>query len=295
VVHHHHASGPPVVTGVEGATGDQLDSQRTQPIPADDPVVGRRPGPTFSGYGLPTDEVDGLLVSALKRQGVHDADVSDARHRGQAFERTVDRPVAHRRGVVAASPHNPVEGEQAFGLEARIRSIEIAQRADHEAGPDQEGARESAFADDQPGTPAVAARRARRPTLLRQPLAHVLAARMKRGHQPGEHTGQETGDDGKPDPPPVERDLVHARRARREHRLETAEGPAPEEHAGATSQQPEDEALDQKLPRDPHAPGSEGGAHGELFGSSMGAGQLKTGDVGAGDEEHEARCAEQHV
>jgi hypothetical protein len=36
------------------------------------------------------------------------------------------------------------------------------------------------------------------PALLRQPLAHVLAARMERVHQPGEYTGQEAGGDGKP-------------------------------------------------------------------------------------------------
>ena len=70
--------------------------------------------------------------------------------------------------------------------------------------------------------------------------------------------------------------------------------PVGEQQSGGGAEQRQHAALGEELREDAAASGAERDAHGDLALPRFGAGEHEAGDVGAGDEQHEADGAEQH-
>ena len=85
-----------------------------------------------------------------------------------------------------------------------------------------------------------------------------------------------------------------AREKIREPGLQRLRAPPREENAEHATEKCEQDVFREQLHGEARRRGTEGGADGGVAFATGRAGELEIGDVGAGDEEHEADGAEQH-
>ena len=92
----------------------------------------------------------------------------------------------------------------------------------------------------------------------------------------------------------VNRDFAETGKVRRSHRGQKPEPAVGDRQSTRAAQDSERDALDQQLVRDVPAPGAQRRANRELLLASFRSHQQEIGDVGAGDQQHDADGAHQH-
>ena len=216
------------------------------------------------------------------------ADGLHAGHRGQALDQRAEdlalaRLVVHDRGPDA-------HDDDVLGPQPEVHRAQLLQRADEEAGPDQEdGGEPDLHADEglaQPDVPMAAGDGSR---LGLQGGAGRHPRGLQRGHEAEEERGREGERGGEEEDPQVGR--------RREREVRGVEGQEAQERPrqrqaedepGDAAGDGQDQALHQELAHDLAAPRAERGPDRDLLLSRRGAREQQVRDVGAGDEEHQA-------
>jgi len=111
---------------------------------------------------------------------------------------------------------------------------------------------------------------------------------LKAGREAEEQAGQQGDEEREAEDAPVERDGEVRREKRRTHRPEQILGPLGEDQPGHAADPGQQHAFRDELAEQPPAVGADGEAHGDLALARHGAGEEEIGQVGAGDQKHEA-------
>ena len=205
------------------------------------------------------------------------------------------------RTTVACIAHQLVGNGEAHDLEGGgigEAGIDIAhgqEGADHEHRADEQNQRHGDLGDDQQIAGALAfAADAGCPRGAEQGLA--LPRRSIAQYRDGaeEQAGKHRENEGEGDGPAVEGNLAETRQFRGANRRQQAQPGVGYGHAGSSAEQAQRDALQQQLARDAPSAGTERGADGKLLLASIGADQQQVGDVGAGDQHHQADRGHDH-
>ncbi len=202
-------------------------------------------------------------------------------------------------GRVAEAAHVEPRAEHVLAIEADLRGREHAQAPHEQAGDDEEQQAERHLrGDERPaGEERPAADQPDRARLELERLRDRHARAAKRRQQTaGEarherHAGGEG--DHAPVDPGVERD-ERALSAGKESEQEIA-APHGEAQADRAAGETEKQALDEKLADEPHAPGAERQAHGNLALARRRPRHQQAGDVAAGNQEQHDHHREEDV
>ena len=117
-----------------------------------------------------------------------------------------------------------------------------------------------------------------------------MPGRRQPEDQAGDQRHREREDQGRQ----IDRHLVETREIRRRQREERRHAPARDDGTAEAGGERQHHALGEELADQAAASGADRRAHDDLAAARRGARQQQIGDVGAGDEQHEAHRAEQH-
>ncbi len=117
---------------------------------------------------------------------------------------------------------------------------------------------------------------------------------MQRGHDAEQQAGDRGDGDGRDKHAQVERDVHRTRDAIGHGTAQRLHDPPRDDDAKRRPDCRQDQTLDEELADQTPSAGPERRAHGNLALTSAGASEQQVGDVGAGDEEHDAYRGEQH-
>ena len=122
----------------------------------------------------------------------------------------------------------------------------------------------------------------------------VDADRRQGGGEAEEDAGGYRNQECKGEHGAVDADFLEARDVARVHAADDEEAGLGHQQAENAAEDSDQDAFGEELADEAGPAGAEGGADGDFFLASGGAGEQEVGDVGAGDEQHEADRAEQH-
>jgi len=136
-----------------------------------------------------------------------------------------------------------------------------------------------------------------RPASVAQSAAERIRGRapagVQRRQRPEQQRRQQRQQRGEGEDRRVNRDLVNPGDALQSQTLERGDGPVGEDHPGCPSQQPEQQALDQRLPDQPRRGGAQGRAHRQIALARGGARQEQVGQVRAGHQQQQPHGGEE--
>ena len=181
-------------------------------------------------------------------------------------------------------------------VEAHVHAIEREEAPHHEARARKEHERQHDFSDDQRAGPAPGAQAAgaAAAAAFLHHLVDVGLGHVKRWREAEDERGRDAHPRKEDDDDGIDRELHPVRLALvGQHRVEdpdAAQGQAQPEHAADARQQ---DAFDQQLTHDPPAARAERHADRNLARPLCRPREQQVGDVGAGDQQHEADRAHQ--
>jgi hypothetical protein len=123
-------------------------------------------------------------------------------------------------------------------------------------------------------------------SLERRRQGHARGA--PRRHDPEQEAGEDRGDAGESQDHGVDADLLGARQPVGACRGQEIDAPPGEQQPEAAAEHGEQQALDHEQAHEARSAGAEGHAHGDLAPARHAPDQQQVGEIGAGDEEHEA-------
>ncbi len=219
----------------------------------------------------------------------------NAGRRADALE-SVGEQLVHLRGILVpfVLQRNGRRGH-AGRIEPRAQAAQMHEGAHEEARADEQHDAHRHFADDQeaPRAPAPATGHSAR-ARFRERRVDVHAARVQRGHESEEQAGHEGGEQRDRQHRPIElHGIAHGKHGRAQLDEGAQSAPADDETERAAAER-EQRALNQELPDDGTPPASERHARGNLPRARSRSREQQTGDVHAGNEQHQANRAPQH-
>ena len=184
-------------------------------------------------------------------------------------------------------------------VETGIDSPERDGRADEECRTDEEDQRERDLDDDEKRPRLVLTESSARPAgAFLHGGGEVGTRALNRRNQAEEHARAERDRQREEQDAPVHADepalLADARKTSSIDAEQSADPDDPEDRPEHAAGERQHHALGQQLPHDPAAAGPDGGTHGNLTPPARGADEQQVGDVGTGDEQHEADGADEH-
>ena len=183
------------------------------------------------------------------------------------------------------------------GVESQAGLFKIPESAEEQAGADQKKGREGDFAGDQPS--------AELPPMEREPTPREAACKCglrdwnalpADAGSSDESTVVSDGDGSQDEHDgPVNGNGVGAGNGVLGQLADAHHGELSEQHAHAAAEKTEQQAFREHLTYETHAPGAQCGAHRELLLAAQATGDQQVGHIGAGDQEHQAKRAEERV
>ena len=196
---------------------------------------------------------------------------------------------------VAGERRIDADVDAVFGLKSEVLVLHLLQTAGEQAGSGEQDDGERGLHDDEgflrkrgavAGAAIGSAERFRRIGMRGEPCRG--GAEEQAGDQ-GEDKGEaENGQRRRG----VDGNEVSAVEGQRDDQLDSEKG---DEHAGSAAQQGKDDAFSERLADEALSGGAEGEAHRGLSAAGGSAGQQQVGDIGAGDEQHQAAHTEQNT
>ena len=279
----------------EQAAAHERDTHRAEVVAAHDADVGdrllalRRRGPIR--HTEPRRR-----AQAVERQEADAAGRDDAGHVGQVPNQLLEE--AHPRRVLAVgrARQRDLHRQYLVRAEPRIDRQQALEAADEQAGAREQDDGQRDLDDHQRRAQAAAPRAAAAHAVL-QRVVEIGPRRRHRRCEAEEHGRGERDEHREGQDPAVERRRLEPWNGellggRREQRLKT---PGRDEHAAGRAGPRERDALDEQLPHEPETAGAERRPHRQLALPRRRARQEQVGDVGAGDEQHEADRAGQRA
>ncbi len=222
--------------------------------------------PIESTPGSGGDALQDLPVHANDRKGIFDFGRGDREAKGKDFLRA----------------HEP-----------RLHLPECLEASNHEPGAHQKNQRERDLSDHEKAAramPLAAFASATASFLERR--GEALAAVLEEREEPEEDSGEQRDSEGEQQHRRVDPDLVQTGKALGSDGDEKTNAPVCERETEETAEDSQAHAFEQQLPRKTLPVGAESGAQRQLLLAGVGPDQEQVGDVGAGDEKHEAYRAE---
>ena len=199
------------------------------------------------------------------------------------------------RAVVTAPLGRDAERDDVVHVYPQLHAGDVHEALHEQPSRDEEGGRQGDLRRDQRGPEPGRGARARDLSRVGADGRHQLGARTVPGR---EHAKENPGRDGERGREQqhrrLERELQSALRVGREQSGDSVEGPLGDDQAGQPAQRGEENRLREQLRRQLKAAGAQGQAHAHLHGAPRSPREEEIRDVGARDEEHDARHAEQH-
>jgi hypothetical protein len=243
----------------------------------------------FSGGKLVAlDEVRSLRIVVRERHRADEAGRRYARQRAHRFERALielrDRCVI----LVAVFGQVDAHAQHALRVEAGAGFLQVHEASDQQARAGEQRHCKRHLHDDE-----HAPRRARRAAAAAAAAAFLehfvgaLAPQSDNREEAEQHAGQQRQRQRERDDAAIEADGETVCCIIQTEQADQLYAPLRNDQSGDAAGQREHQALDQKLAREPAAPGAERGADRQLFLPGRDARQHEIGDVGAGDQQHE--------
>ncbi len=289
-----HRHGVVTVGRLEQAALHQALRHRLEISGRDDSVRGARLL-ARTRHGSSLDQIPERPEVARNRQMVDGAGRRDARQRRDALNRRIEELASASRVGRCGALERHAQRHDAGRLEAEMYLPQREQCASEQPRGDQQQQREGNFRRHQRVTGAPARRRpGHRPAVARgsdqRTLVHLDGGNQRRGQARQQRRGERERQHRRRD---VQHGVRRQRIGRQYPREQPQAGPrkrCASHRAGDAERQPfEDEEPDQ-----PSAAGAERGAQRQLAAAARGPRQRQRCDVGARDEQHGARQAEQH-
>ena len=181
-------------------------------------------------------------------------------------------------------------GDQPFGPPAGVAAPQLVEPAQREGRAREQDRGKGVLSDDQQLPEAS----------MPEPSRHATRAALERAVQveplEKERGGGSEGDDR--EQRGAERPAEHAPVEGEDDaalRGEPVEGQPGDEHRAEAAREGQQQGLEEQRAQGPGARGAQRGTHGELASACHGAAQGQVGQVGAGDEQHEAGEADQQA
>jgi hypothetical protein len=197
--------------------------------------------------------------------------------------------------AVARLRQRHVRDHQPFGAEPRVGVKHAVEAAQHQPGSHQQHERHRDLGDHEPVAHAVLAGADAAAAGLLERLVQLRGERAPGRDDPERQPGHDGERRGHPEHDDVDPHLLDARHARRQRRQERLQPEVAEQHAGDGAQQRQQHALGQQLAQHARAAGPEREPHGDLALPVGGAREQQVRDVRARDQQHEGdRAQQQH-
>ena len=284
--------------GREGPALDKLDAEGVEIAGGDHHRAGARQAGGIAAVERVAGDLAVVAIMPERQRGRE----GDALHARQGAEPALDAAVEldPLLGLfIAFLRHRKNAGEHARGFPARVLAEQAGEAAVHHAGAAEQHEGERDLGHDERMAHVMVAAAGGGAARLGLERAHDVGARGQPGrHDAEDDAGERRGGDGQQEHLRADRQLQLARPAAGvaddDVGLEQAVDPQRDEQAEAAADRGKKDALDELLADEAGARGAERGADGEVAHRDGGAGELEIGQVGAGDQQHKSREAEQH-
>src|SRR5436190_3748415 len=213
----------------------------------------------------------------------------------QSFERDPMKGVDPIRIRVAASWEYDRSGKDVFGLPASSRIIQLIQAARKKRSPCQQDHRQRKLADNERVTKALMAappRHASRAAL--QGVVYIQTQGKKRRHETEGDGGDERGEKRPSEHMPVKAEKDTLTVVSGGSSGKPIGGPLCDENGAGASSHSQEQGLCDQRPQQLHARCAHRGSDGKFPGARHRPGQQEVRQIGASDQQHETRQADEH-
>ena len=231
-------------------------------------------------------EAEARVELRIEGDAGQDRSALDARKRRDSLQQLLlegaDRLIL---AVLVLGEHRLRHEDVAGIREAGAYREQAVQRADHEAGADDQDEGERDLRHDESGA-CASTRRGTRCAVLER-FHQIRPAGVERGDDSRDDARGDGDTQREREHRAIQSHLVEARDGPRSEGDERVETPGGEEHPERAADKRQQQRLGEELPQDPSAPAAESGADGKLALPRCSARQQHARDVRTGDEEHQ--------
>src|SRR6266849_3295546 len=197
--------------------------------------------------------------------------------------------------VVATPQQCYAHSQHVLCVEARIHRLQSQEAANQQARADQQDKRQSDLSDDQSATQSLASPVTGEASARRfQSIAEFDVRRFKRGEQTKDDAGNHGHHERETQHRGANFDALKISELLGSETDQYLRAPPRQQQSGCSARGRQQKTLRQQLPRKAPAPGTQRGAHGDLFLPRRAARQLEIRHVGAGNQQYKADRAHQH-
>ncbi len=276
----------------EIAACDEGNAEGVEVVAVDQSKGGKSEAP--AGRGLAFNGIGGQRVVAISGKRVADPCADHRRARGEAVEHGVIEIVGGGLRRVLLERQLIAGDEHVLGLEAGVDGEHSAIAAQEDAGGCEEKQGDGDFRDDEAGAePGVTGRSGAAARAVLQGVDDVGAGGSENGSDAAESAGGDGQNESKKDDGRIHGDGVDAGQGFRQKMQRGAYSDDCQAQADATAGKAQEQAGEHRLAEDGAGRSTQCDLHSVIAATADGADQQESGDVGAGDDEHDQHGKEE--